>query len=243
MLHQSEQDKIKLEINAIDSAIELLEQKRSLLIQQVRDYEDSQKKKDVLERQTQKKDYDQENFPWSIDLVKKAKSHFNITSFRHLQLPILNAALEKERDLFVVLPTGAGKSLCYQLPALLDDGFTLVVSPLVSLIKDQVYQLRESNVPAVYLTASTTREEMKEIYQEMLSGKNSGTTLFKLLYVTPEKVSKSKMFMAKLNQSYDAGLLTRIVVDEAHCCSQQGSDFRFVCSLFLLAVSNKLTFS
>lgn len=229
MSHQSQLDIINQEIASIDSAIALLEQDRRILFQKRNIILDSLQQSIIKKDQVQEaKNYDQQNFPWSTDLVEKAESHFNIKSFRNLQLPILNAALDKQRDLFIVLPTGAGKSLCYQLPALLDDGFTLVVSPLVSLIKDQVYQLQEANVPAAYLTASTTKEDVKQIYQEMLSGNNSTTTAFKLLYVTPEKVSKSKMFMAKLNQSYDAGLLTRIVVDEAHCCSQQGSDFRFV---------------
>lgn len=229
MSHQSQLDIINQEIASIDSAIALLEQDRRILFQKRNIILDSLQQSIIKKDQVQEaKNYDQQNFPWSTDLVEKAESHFNIKSFRNLQLPILNAALDKQRDLFIVLPTGAGKSLCYQLPALLDDGFTLVLSPLVSLIKDQVYQLQEANVPAAYLTASTTKEDVKQIYQEMLSGNNSTTTAFKLLYVTPEKVSKSKIFMARLNQSYDAGLLTRIVVDEAHCCSQQGSDFRFV---------------
>lgn len=223
MSHQSQLEIINQEIDSIDSAIELLEQDKYVLIQKRNTILDALQKNIIQEGQAQEaNNYDQENFPWSTDLREKAKSHFQIETFRPLQLPILNAALDKQRDLFVVLPTGAGKSLCYQLPALLDNGFTLVVSPLVSLIKDQVYQLHEQGIPAAYLTASTTKEEMKSVYIEMVSAQNS----FKLLYVTPEKVSKSKIFMAKLNQSYDAGFLSRIVVDEAHCCSQQGSDFR-----------------
>ncbi|KAI7889668.1 P-loop containing nucleoside triphosphate hydrolase protein [Mucor mucedo] len=208
MSHQSQLEIINQEIDSIDSAIELLEQDKYVLIQKRNALLDAMQKNFIREGQAQETyNYNEENFPWSSDLREKAKSHFQIETFRHLQLPILNAAMDKQRDLFVVLPTGAGKSLCYQLPALLDDGFTLVVSPLVSLIKDQVYQLHEQGVPAVYITASTTKEEVKSVYQGMLSNQNS----FKLLYVTPEKVSKSKMFMAKLNQSYDAGFLSRIV--------------------------------
>jgi ATP-dependent DNA helicase Q1 len=120
------------------------------------------------------------------------------------------------------MPTGGGKSLCFQLPALLDSGTTLVVSPLISLMEDQLWMLKRLEIKAESINSSSTKEHVKYIHDQMIDPKSD----LKLLYVTPERLAKSKMFMNKLQKMYEMGQLARLVIDEVHCCSTYGHDFR-----------------
>src|SRR5437762_8931598 len=149
-----------------------------------------------------------------MDLPSALKKYFGYAAFRSLQENIIRDALAGH-DVFALMPTGGGKSLCFQLPALLRDGLTIVVSPLISLMKDQVDALQTSGIAATFLNSALDRDEAVARLRRLHRGE------YRLLYVAPERLMLDTFLERALNRN-----IAQIAIDEAHCISEWGHDRR-----------------
>lgn len=165
--------------------------------------------------------------PWSKDIQNALHHRFHLRGFRHNQLEAINATLSG-KDVFVLMPTGGGKSLCYQLPSILSSGqtqgVTVVITPLLSLMQDQIDHLQRLGIQAVHVNGEVSSEYRSTVMRHLRMSEPE--KFCQLLYITPEMINKSQAMLNIFRELHQRRKLARIVIDEAHCVSQWGHDFR-----------------
>ncbi|VDP90245.1 unnamed protein product [Echinostoma caproni] len=246
---QAQLDIVSQQLESVNEEITTLNKRRQSLSKLQKELEirlNASRLNALSERSESYSSYDNDHgFPWSEEIHRVRSEVFRLSHFRPLQLRAINATLDG-KDLILVMPTGAGKSLVYQLPALLNyrnfkssdpklssfNPITLVISPLVSLMTDQTMSLTRLGLPVGTVTvfdASTPLPDQKRILDQLATTqqKPTGNNIpLRLLFITPEKLAKSKRLLNRLETAYANGRLGRIAIDEVHCVSQWGHDFR-----------------
>ncbi|KAL5243179.1 hypothetical protein ACI65C_010589 [Semiaphis heraclei] len=212
--------KIEQELKEINVKVIKLQKRKAELLEQKEKLKQLSYQKQTNSISDQNK-WTHTDFPWHQRVQDTLKTVFKLDTFRSQQLAAINITLSKH-DAILIMPTGGGKSLCYQLPALIDQGFTLVVSPMVSLMEDQTIQMQKLDVKAKMISSYSSKEDVKLLFQMMTDIKSG----LKLVYCTPERIAKSKTFMNKLQKAHSLKYLSRIAIDEVHCCTTWGHDFR-----------------